>query len=94
MKNIGEINKSANYIKYEIELMHKKYNNYFNKKKELINYYNSSYVLYCKNHNKICHKNCFGPQICSHFTKSDICDVCYCSKSNHGNSVPDSRRLR
>ena len=55
------------------------------KKRSIIEYYNSTYSLYCQNHERMCHRNCNGELLCPHFNeqKSKKCNVCSCSESNH-----------
>ena len=82
-EKIDEIYVNISHIKNEISLMINRNKTLSNKKIQILNYYNSPYILYCKNHDKICHKNCNGPKICSHFEQSNNCDECHCSNSNH-----------
>ena len=82
-EKINEINKNLIQIKTAINIMRKNYKILLNKKKSILNVYNSPYVLYCKNHYKICHKNCLGTKLCSHFISNNICDTCNCNYSKH-----------
>ena len=53
------------------------------KKKSILEHINSPYVLYCKYHNNICHKNCKGSKLCSHFCYNNRCNLCNCNNSEH-----------
>ena len=54
-------------------------------KKNICDYYNSPFILYCRNHDRVCHRNCNGEKLCLHFDKNDSsnCEVCNCTKSSH-----------
>lgn len=82
-EKIFEMNINISHIRREINSMINKNKSILEQKKKMLDYYNSPYTLYCKNHDKICHKNCNGPKICSHFAQSNNCDVCNCSNGNH-----------
>lgn len=82
-EKVAEINKNLTQIKKAINIMRKNHKILLNEKKSIFDKYNSPYVLYCNNHNKICHKNCFGTKLCSHFIKKNICDTCNCGRSMH-----------
>ena len=51
-------------------------------KKNICDYYNSPFILYCRNHDRVCHRNCNGEKLCLHFDKNDSsnCEVCNCTK--------------
>ena len=54
-------------------------------KKNICDYYNSPFILYCRNHDRVCHRNCNGEKLCLHFDKNDSsnCEVCNWTKSSH-----------
>ena len=54
-------------------------------KKKICDYYNSPFILYCRNHDKISHRNYQRAKICLHFDKnnSSNCEVCNCTNSSH-----------
>ena len=78
-----EIYKNIDLIKKEKKIICKNNKNFLNQKSEILEYYNSSYSLYCNNHDRICHKNCKGSQKCLHFGYNRKCLECKCSESNH-----------
>ena len=75
----------TNRIIKEINTLKNINKNKSDKKRSIIEYYNSTYSLYCQNHERMCHRNCNGELLCPHFNeqKSKKCNVCSCSESNH-----------
>ena len=75
----------TNRIIKEINTLKNINKNKSDKKRSIIEYYNSTYSLYCQNHERMCHRNCNGELLCPHFNKqiSKNCNVCSCSESSH-----------
>lgn len=82
-RRITEIYINSNHIISEISSFFNENKILNDKKKSILEHINSPYVLYCKYHNNICHKNCKGSKLCSHFCYNNRCNLCNCNNSEH-----------